>query len=43
MTLAWAPGSHWWQLLRMVMGSVGSIIAVISVLCGGINYQDNRN
>lgn len=43
LTLAWAVGSYWWLLLRIALGSAAGILVVISVLCGGIDYQDSRN
>lgn len=41
--LAWAPGSPWWWLARIVIaGCIGSLI-IPACLCSSIDYHDSRN
>jgi hypothetical protein len=41
--LAWALGSPWWWLARIVVaGGIGALV-VSSHLCSGIDYNDSRN
>ncbi|GAB2559676.1 hypothetical protein [Spirosoma areae] len=41
--LAWAPGSQWWWLARiLVVGGVG-VLVLPAYLCSGIDYGDSRN
>src|ERR687886_65567 len=42
-SLAWAPGSQWWWLARIVLASGIGVIAIPAYLCGGIDYGDSRN
>ena len=41
--LTWAPGSHWWWLVRIVLSGAVGILVVTGRLCGGIDYGDSRN
>src|SRR5688572_7428697 len=42
-SLAWAPGSQWWWLARIVLVGAVGVVIVTTHLCGGIDYHDSRN
>ncbi|GAB3543639.1 hypothetical protein [Spirosoma fluminis] len=42
-SLAWAPGSPWWVLARIILAGGIGIMLVPACLCGGIDYGDSRN
>jgi hypothetical protein len=42
-SLAWAPGSPWWWLARILLAGAVGVVIVTGHLCGGIDYQDSRN
>lgn len=41
--LLWAPGSHWWWLVRIILASLLGVGLLVGSLCQAATYNDSRN